>query len=333
MSKLLTTVALAAGIALLVWILSESDLDAAIEVAARVGVLGLTAILFVFAAGFAAEIAAWALTFGTSLRAQWLWRLWRVNMVGEALSVVMPFGALGGEPFKALLLNRAYGVPYPTSSSSLVLVQTMFAMAQVPFVLIGLGLALASGVIPTAIVNSMIIAALGLTVLMLFCLIAIHRRWLSALPRFLDRSSRFSSLSALIASLVEIEHHLFDFFRRNPSRFISTLTLFFINWLFGVAEIWVILQLVDAPVSFWDCWIIEAAIVLIKSATFFVPAHLGSLEAVTIYVSSIFTGSTEIGLGLAILRRLRELIWTVVGLVIGAFYSWLWPTSGQSARF
>lgn len=323
--KIFTAVALILGLALLGWLLYETDLDAALNLLTRIGWLGALAIMLVFAASFGAEIIAWALTFTRGVTWRWFWRLWNVNMVGEALSVVMPFGALGGEPFKALLLNRHYGVPYGESAASLVIVQTMFAVAQAPFVLIGLVLVLLSGLLSDTVELAMTIAAIGLTAFMALVLVAIRMRWLAALARKLETSGWAGGLVETIAMLDDVEHRLFSFIRHNPQRFALALVFFFLNWLIGAIEIWVILHLMDASISFWDCWIIEAAVVLIRSATFFVPAHIGSLEAATVYVTAALTGSTDLGLALALARRARELAWSAIGLAIGAGYAAMKP--------
>jgi uncharacterized membrane protein YbhN (UPF0104 family) len=315
--KLFTALALLLGLALLGWLLYETDLEAALDLLTRIGIWGALAIMAVFAASFGAEIIAWALTFTRPVTLPWLGGLWNVNMVGEALSVVMPFGALGGEPFKALLLNRHYGVPYGESTASLLIVQTMFAAAQAPFVLVGLVLVLASGLLSEGVELAMTFAAIGLTLFMVLVLVAIRLRWLAALARRLARSGRGARLVDVIAMLNDVEYRLFSFIRNDPKRF----AFFFLNWVIGAVEIWVILHLMGSSVSFWDCWIIEAAVVLIRSATFFVPAHIGSLEAATVYVTAALTGSTDLGLALALARRARELGWSAIGLAIGGIYA------------
>ncbi|WP_342642564.1 lysylphosphatidylglycerol synthase domain-containing protein [Rhodoligotrophos ferricapiens] len=320
--RLFTAAALIAGIALLLWLLHETDLDQALAIVTRIGWGGAALVILIFALGFLFEVIAWALTFPRPLDAVWIIRLWCVNMVGEALSVVMPFGALGGEPFKAMLLNRHYGVPYGESAASLLIVQTMFALVQAPFVLVGLVLALQSNLLSPAVETAMTIAAIGLALFMGLMLIAIHRRWLKALTDRLQHSSRAGYLSAAIAGLEEVEQRIFGFMRQDPRRFAAASVGFFLNWLMGAAEVWAILALIGHPLSFWDCWIIEAAIVLIRSATFFVPAHIGSLEAATVYVTAALTGSPDIGLALALIRRARELFWSAIGLAIGSWYGW-----------
>lgn len=320
--KIFTTLALLAGVALFGWLLTETDLAAVADIVIRVGWAGAAAIVAVFAAGFGAEIVAWALIFpGRPLTAPWFGALWLVNMVGEAFNVVLPFGSLGGEPFKALLLKRHYRIPYPESSSTLFLMQTILAMAEAPFALIGVILAVRLPMLSPELKTIMVIAALVLTVLMALTLLALHKRWLGDFNREVEASRWGEKLSHVVAGMDEAEEQMFAFVRRNPMRFAASLGLFFLNWVAGAVEVWVIMILMGHPLSFGDCWIMEAAVVLVRSATFFIPANLGSFEAATVFVTVPFTGSADIGLALALIRRARELFWSALGLAIGGWYN------------
>jgi uncharacterized membrane protein YbhN (UPF0104 family) len=327
--KLFTTVALIAGLALLAWILVQTDLVAAAQVGIKVGWLGALGILGVFSAAFGVEIVAWAMVLPRRLLSvSWWWSLWLVNMVGEAFNVLLPLGSLGGEPFKAMLLKRHYRVPLPEASSSLVLMQTMLGIAEAPFALIGVILVLRANLLPKSLETIMLIATIVLAVLMLLALVALHMRWLNAATRRLERSRWGGRLSRFITALDDVEHQMFTYVRRHPGNFVGSLIFFFMNWVGGAVEVWLILYLIGAKVSFANAWVIESGIVLIRSGTFFIPAHIGSLEAVTVLITAAFTGSSEIGLALALVRRARELFWSALGLGVGGWYNLRQPSYG-----
>jgi len=50
---------------------------------------------------------------------------------------------------------------------------------------------------------------------------------------------------------------------------------------------------------------------------FFIPSNLGTLEGVFVIVVNILKDSTSLGLAVAIIRRLREVIWISIGLILG----------------
>ena len=49
---------------------------------------------------------------------RWVYRLWKVRMVGEALNFVLPAASMGGEPVKVVLLKSSHGIGYHEGASS-----------------------------------------------------------------------------------------------------------------------------------------------------------------------------------------------------------------------
>jgi len=331
-SLLGSVLALAVGLALLAVVIAHSDLGQVADLLTGLSFGGALAVMALFSLAWAAEIVAWALTFtARAVRGLWLWQLWLVNMVGEAMNVVMPFGSLGGEPVKAWLLKRHYEVGYREAAATLVLMQTLLALAEALFVAIGALLAAALGILPPAIEHLLSGAALALVVLMGLAMLGLHQRWLR---RGLDAfEQRFGGprYAAVKDSLHEVEAALADFARAQPRRFAGSTLLFLVNWIGGAAEIWLLLHLLGAALPFAHCWVAEAAVVTIRSLTFFLPAQLGSVEAVTVYVVSALGGSAEIGLALAALRRARELAWSALGLGVGAAYHLDWRAAARQS--
>jgi glycosyltransferase 2 family protein len=327
--KLFTTLALIVGLALLVWILTQTDLVAAARIGVKVGWLGVSAIPALFCATWLPEIVAFGLIMPRRVvTAGWVWSLWLVNMVGEAFNVLLPLGSLGGEPAKALLLKRHYKVPLPEGTSTMFLMQTMMGIAEAPFALIGVVLVLRSHVLSPELAEAMAIAALVLAMLMALAIVALHMRWLNIALRRFERSRWGGKLAHVVEALDDVEQQMFTFVRRHPKRFASALIFFFANWVGGALEVWLVLYLIGTPVPLAHAWVIESAVVLIRSSTFFIPAHLGSLEAVTVLVTAAFTGSNEVGLALALVRRARELFWSGLGLAVGGWYNWRRPEYG-----
>ena len=318
------------GLALLALVISHSDLGQVAQLLANLPWHGALWVMLLFSVAWAAEIMAWALTFTQrAARGLWLWQLWLVNMVGEAINVVMPLGSLGGEPVKAWLLKHHYQVGYREASASLVLMQTLLGVAEALFVALAALLATVLGILPPSISLYLSAAAVALVVLMVVAMVGLHQRWLRhGLEPFARRFGR-ARYAAVQDSLDEVEQALADFVRAQPRRCAASTLLFLVNWIGGVAEVWLLLQLLGAALPFTHCWVAEAAIVTIRSLTFFVPAQLGSVEAVTVYVISALGGSAEIGLALAALRRARELAWSALGLGVGAAYHLDWRAAAR----
>lgn len=329
--KYLSVLALAVGLALLALVISHSDVGQVAHLLANLPWHGAVWVMLLYSVAWAAEIVAWALTFSQrAARGLWLGQLWLVNMVGEAMNVVMPFGSLGGEPVKAWLLKHHYQVGYREATASLVLMQALLGVAEALFVALAALLAATLGILPPSISLYLSGTAVALVALMAVAMVGLHQRWLRyGLEAFALRFGR-ARYAVIQDGLDEVEHALADFVRARPRRCAASTLLFLVNWIGGTAEVWLLLHLLGAALPFAHCWVAEAAIVTIRSLTFFVPAQLGSVEAVTVYVISALGGSAEIGLALAALRRARELTWSALGLGIGAAYHLDWRAAARS---
>ena len=323
--KLGSALAFLAGLSLLVWVLGQTNIGRVAHLLSKLSWTGVGWIVTLFIVTWAAEILAWALTFTQRrVRGPWLWHLWLVNMVGEAMNVAMPFGSLGGEPVKAWLLKHRYGVGYREATTTLVLMQTLLALAEAIFVAVGALLAAALGLLPVAVEQLLSAAALTLMALMTVSVVGLQQRWLRYLMSSFERHFARARYGAIKDGLVAVEHALAAFVRDHGRRFAASTAFFLVNWLGGAAEICLMMQLLGSPLPFVQCWVAEAAIVSIRSLTFFLPAQLGSVEAVTVYVISALGAGVDIGLALAALRRAREVLWAALGLAVGTGYHFDW---------
>ncbi len=321
LGKFFKILTLAGGLGLFVWLLADVDLEAVGHELAAVGALGLAAIMFTFAVGFAADIASWLLMFRTiAVTRLWAWRLALVHLVGEALNVVTPFGSLGGEPFKALLLKRHYDVSYREGTASLLLIQTVNSLAMVPFVLIGAIITVQRDLLAPAVETAVMGAALVIMAFMLAVYALLHMRALAAFQRWLEGSRWSAQFGRGLAAMRDIEEHLFHFVRATPGRSFASLVFAFVTWFAGAVEMYLIFLFLGHPISLTDAWMVEAAIVLVRAGTFFIPGHLGVQDGAIALLGQALGGSAELGLAVALLRRGRELVWTAAGLAVGAWY-------------
>ncbi|KAF0137331.1 MAG: Uncharacterized protein FD153_1705 [Rhodospirillaceae bacterium] len=120
--------------------------------AVEVGVTGTGVVLGLYLAVFILDSFSWHLTVSIlPLRILWLYRLWKVRMVGEAFNMVLPAGGMGGEPVKAILMKSRHGLDYRDSIASLILARTINLIALVFFLGIGFGLILLYPALPASL--------------------------------------------------------------------------------------------------------------------------------------------------------------------------------------
>ena len=81
-------------------------------------------------------------------------------------------------------------------------------------------------------------------------------------------------------------------------------------------------MLLGHPVGFYEAWVIETATVLVRSTLFFVPSAIGAQEGTFFLLCHAITGSSELGIAVALLRRFREFIWIAFGLGFAWSFGW-----------
>src|SRR5262249_53554756 len=113
-----------------------------------------------------------------------------------------------------------------------------------------------------------------------------------------------------------IDRALASFYRGERGRLALAVTWNFLGWLTGVLEVWLILYFLQATVSIGRAVVIEAFGTSISFATFFLPVQLGIDEggAVATFVALGMSAAT--GMSLSLVRRVREMAWIGIGLLI-----------------
>ncbi|MAF49230.1 MAG: hypothetical protein CMM10_13290 [Rhodospirillaceae bacterium] len=318
---------LLAGIALFGVVISETDLQGAIALARNMGV-GFVLILALYFAAFLIDALAWQLTSpSTPITAVWLYRFYQVRLVGEAFNNITPAASIGGEPIKAILLRRCYGVDYREGISSLIVSKTLIVVGLVIFLAIGFAMMSWSQKLAdysAAAFTGLIVFSAGVALFFIiqrFKLTSIVGLKLSAHPAF-------KALNGIQHYIEDVDDRLVHFYTERRARFMAAFGLSFLNWLFGVAEIYYTMKFIGHPVTLWDAWIIEAVAQMVRSALFFVPAAIGAQEGAMVLIGAAITGSPTLGLATALIRRLREIVWIAWGLLV--FYV-LKPAEAEEA--
>jgi uncharacterized protein (TIRG00374 family) len=310
------------GLGLLGLVVHRTDLA---EVAARVaeiGWAGLLVVLGVYFAVFTLDSLTWQIALpSVPLNPVWLRRLWLVRLVGEAFNSVMPAAGMGGEPVKAVLLNKQYGVGYHEGTASIVLGRTVGMISLMVFLATGFGFMLAS---PALAGPFKLVAGLGLLAFGAATAIVVGIQWYrlpSLAGGWLDRWHMGRRLAAALRHIRDVEDHFLRFYTRHRARFGGAVAVSLIQWFVGVLEVYFAFAFLGHPISFTDALVIEAVTQLTRAGSFFIPANLGAQEAAYLVICTAITGSPTLGLAAAIVRRCRELVWITSGFAQGLIFS------------
>ena len=325
--RLVTGGLVVGGLALFAWVVAQVNLATVWQYVRELGWLGLAAVLGLSCAWYVIDVLIWRLTFRPPFRMPLcFYRLWRVHVVGEALNNITPVGLLGGEPVKAVLVHQLNGVPYRQGVATLVLVQMVNTVALVIFLLVGVALIVGDPAMPEG-VRGAALTGFGVLVVCVAVFFMMQRfRWLSRGGRWLERVRPCDEVKAMTRQIHRIEGHIVHIYRERPASFLLGVCLSLVNWLIGALELWLVFRFLGHPIAFADAWAIEAAVVLVRTALFFLPSAVGAQEGVFYVLCGAITGVPPLGLAVALIRRVRELMWVAIGLTLGGRFS-LDPTN------
>jgi uncharacterized protein (TIRG00374 family) len=238
--------------------------------------------------------------------------LLRARLAGEAVNLLTPTAAVGGEPLKAYLL-RPY-VPFGEGLASVVLDKTTVVAGQVLFLLAALGLA--ASILP---LSSPLMIALG----------ALFMVELGAVSGFIVVQTRgvFGGGGRLLGRmgvapaeryqerLNALDRQLRRSYREHRRRLCGSTLLHAAAWASGAIEIYLVLALLDASPTVVAAFVIDAFGAAVKFASFMIPGSLGVLEGGYVVVFSGLGLGGALGLSYTLIRRLREVTWAALGLL------------------
>lgn len=286
--------------------------------------LGATALLVILLPSllmYLLEAYGWRLTLRHYAAAVPFGWLLAIRTAGEVVNMTTPTAYVGGEPLKALLL-KPHGVPMIEALASVITAKTTMTIAQVLFILLGVGLAFglvgasASGDSNVPLLTALVGVGLLLFGIALFVMVQRIGLFLGLLNVLRWCRIRIPYLETREDKLRELDRTILDFYTRDRRAFLLSIGFFFFGWLAEALEVYAILYFISGPsVSPLAAVAIGALSVFIKGGTFFIPGSLGAQEGGNLLVLVAF-GYTELtGITFALLRRVRELVWIAIGLL------------------
>jgi hypothetical protein len=321
--------ALAAGVGgalLFLWSIRAAGAAGVLEGVRRVGwwfvvICSLAGIRFFLRA------VAWRMCFDDPRRLP-LGAAFGAAVMGDAIGNVTPFGVLISEPSKVALVQRRVGT---AAAISAVAIENLLYIASVVIVFVcGTAALLLSFDVGIALRRTAFIT-LDLAVAFSFLIVVLLIRRVRVASVLVTALASWPPLRRTIgdrrANVMAIEDQVFSFASRHPGRLPSLLALEAAYHAAGVIEIWLALTLiVGGPIGFLTAFVLEFVNRTITIAFQFVPMWLGVDEAGTAAVTTALHLGGAAGVGLALVRKARVVVWTGFGL--GLFFmsrSWARP--------
>jgi uncharacterized membrane protein YbhN (UPF0104 family) len=239
------------------------------------------------------------------------WRLYGARLAGEALNVVTAVGSVGGEAVKAWLVRR--DVRYAESVPSIVVAKTTIVIAQTIFLLVGIVLAWAVLDVSGAVIR-------GMLWLLAIQIVAVGGFFGVQLAGFVGRAGRvlaWLGVTTDAAAAERLDASLRHYYRHEWRRFAASTGFHTLGWLTGAAlEATLMLWLLGVTTSMTMAVVIEALGSGVRFASFMVPAGLGAFEGANAAAFGALGFGAAAGLAFSFVRRARQTVWIVVGLVV-----------------
>ncbi len=275
MKRTLAAASTLLGIAAFAYTLTAVGVASVRQAIATVG-WGFASILLLSTVRELAKASAWTLAFTGTQRLP-LADAFRARMAGEALSTLLPMGFVVGEPMKAQHVDNR--MPFAAAFSGLMLEFTFYTASLLLVAVAGTVLIVSGRIAVVAVLA-------GISTL---ALVKPIRRALTPVRRFVVAEPR----RACAIGALEIAYHAL-----------------------GCAEAYLILRFLGAAGATWRAAVafelINRGVTLVFKM---VPMRLGVDEASAAFVATHVAIDPATGVMLALVRKLRVLFWTALGLV------------------
>ena len=244
--------------------------------------------------------------------------IFAVSLSSFAINYITPLVNLGGESYRVLASKESFGVRRAVSST---LMYNMLHMMSHIYLWI-IGAAFLYFILP---LSSGVVIGLSVFILILvFLLIFFYSRYrqgifksaLRILSKIKILDSFYEKLQKKENTLYAIDEEIKYFYSGIRKEFYYALTLEFVARVIASLEFYFILYSIGMDVSFFEAFYIYAASSLLLNILFFMPMEIGAREGSLYLVMESLHISSGIGIYAALVNRIREFFWILVGLVL-----------------
>ena len=221
------------------------------------------------------------------------WWLYKVTVSGFALNYATPGGLMGGEPYRIMSLAPKIGTE--RASSSVILYAMTHIFSHFWFWLVSIALFFFTQ--PLTLGHLIIVLASGV-----FCFLGLWFFMIGYRKGLAFRAMRLLSLH-----------------KQNRTTFVTAVLLELSCRIISALEIYFILLVIMPDVNYIQCILILAFTSLFANLLFFIPLQLGGREGGFLMSASGLGIASSSGIFVALIVRIRELIFTGLGLLLIKF--------------
>ena len=280
-------------------------------------VLALWAFLYVF------NTATWYIIIrsgsGGKTNINFFW-LYKITVSGFALNYTTPCGLMGGEPYRIMALSPKIGAE--RASSSVILYAMTHIFSHFIFWLLSILIYVCTEPLDNFIVNVILLASLAFCVLGVWFFIKGYRKGMAV--RLMNFMRHVPGVKKWARGFIErhkqqldtIDCQIAALHNQNRKSFAAAVLLELACRVCSSFERMFSLLVLTADVSFAQCIIILAFTSLFANLLFFIPLQLGGREGGFVMSTAGLALSAGAGIFVALIVRVRELVWTAIGLLL-----------------
>lgn len=243
------------------------------------------------------------------------WELFRVKIMGEAINTMTPLNFVAGDPARAYILRHKF--PMTELAASVVVDRTLHSISTIIVILIGVAASLVElDFLPNNIKYGLPIVSVIALLFVGYVLIHQHKGLFIFLADIAQRLRIKKSFSTeTLQKLQEVDGHIQDFYKRNKKGFYIAVGSHFTGRLLGILEIYIVGHAVNPRFSLQVALLLGAAAPIINFLFAFIPGSIGVLESAYSAILYFLRYSPSLGMTIQIIKRIRSLIWLVIGFV------------------
>ncbi|MFP3554056.1 flippase-like domain-containing protein [Paraburkholderia sp. SIMBA_049] len=250
--------------------------------------------------------------------------------IGESVNSLLPAGQIGGPVMMVRQLSQR-GLRMRDAAAAITVSTTLQALAQIVFAMLGLllfGASAAHGAMQDLQTAALI--ATGVLAAMIVGFYMAQRRGLFGKAlRVVSKLFGKRDWSALTtrADAVDVAvRELYD----QRGKVAASFALSLAGWIIGTVEVWLALRFLGHPVGWVDALLLESLGQAIRGAAFAIPGSLGIQEGGYLLLAPLVGLPPEAALALSLVKRARELLLGLPGLLYLHFSERSWQRRRDS---
>lgn len=236
-----------------------------------------------------------------------LWARYVRDSLGNLVGIIPATGEIA-----AARELTFFGVGPADAAASAIVDMTAELLSQVLFTVAGLAILLWIGV--DAGVAKALVAGVGLAAAAVVGFFLAQRHGLLRLLETLPEKLGFATQWAAFSDQQSL-HDAVAAVYAAPWRLPASIGLHLAGWGFAALETWIVLRLMQSPVSLAEAMALESLVFAARTSAFFVPWAAGVQEGGYVIVGGLLGLPPSTALALSVLKRAREILFGAPGLL------------------